>query len=120
MRILIIDDSTFIRTKLKSLFEANGYEVVGEAKNGEIAIDLVNELEPDVITLDNVLPDMNGLDILNALDMEALPSKVIMISALGQQSAIVDAKGLGVHHYLVKPIDNNELIELLKNIDKEK
>lgn len=119
MRVLIVDDSTYIRSSLKSLLTSQGYDVVGEAKNGEMAIDLALELKPDVITLDNILPDMTGLDILKALNINDFKASVIMISAVGQQSAIVDAKNNGARHYLVKPYDESELIGILKELDEE-
>ncbi|WP_436516493.1 response regulator [Ekhidna sp. To15] len=119
MRVLIVDDSTYIRSSLKALLTEEGYEVVGEAKNGEMAIDLAMELKPDVITLDNILPDMTGLDILKILNTDDLTAKVIMISAVGQQSAIVDAMNNGAKHYLVKPFDDSELIAILKQLDEE-
>lgn len=119
MRVLIVDDSTYIRSSLRTLLEENGYDVVGEAKNGESAIDLALELKPDVITLDNILPDMTGLDVLKTINTDDFTSKVIMISAVGQQSAIVDAMSSGAKHYLVKPFDNSELIAILKELDEE-
>ena len=88
--------------------------------NGEKAIDLTMELKPDVITLDNILPDMTGLDILKTLNnYDDFESKVIMISAVGQQSAIVDAMDNGATNYLVKPFDDSELIAILKELDEE-
>lgn len=119
MRVLIVDDSTYIRSSLKTLLEENGHDVVGVAKNGEEAIDLAMELKPDVITLDNILPDMTGLDVLKTINDDQFESIVIMISAVGQQSAIVDAKSNGAKHYLVKPFDNSELIAILKELDEE-
>ncbi|MEO9871840.1 response regulator [Ekhidna sp.] len=119
MRILIVDDSTYIRSSLKTLLEQHGYNVVGEAKNGEMAIDLTMELKPDVITLDNILPDMTGLDVLKTINTNDFDLYVIMISAVGQQSAIVEAKENGAKHYLVKPFDNSELLSILKELDEE-
>lgn len=119
MRVLIVDDSTYIRSSLRTLLGEQGYEIVGEAKNGEMAIDLAMDLKPDVITLDNILPDMTGLDVLKTLNAGDFNSTVIMISAVGQQSAIVDAKNNGAKHYLVKPFDNSELIAILKELDEE-
>jgi len=115
MRILIVDDSSYIRATLTTL-EENGYEVVGAAKDGESAIDLALELLPDVITLDNILPDMTGIDVLKALNNNQLESKVIMISAVGQQSAIAEGLANGAQDYLVKPFDNTELIGIISTI----
>lgn len=119
MRVLIVDDSTYIRSSLRTLLGEHGYEVVGEAKNGEMAIDLAMDLKPDVITLDNILPDMTGLDVLKILNTGDFESTVIMISAVGQQSAIVDAMNNGAKHYLVKPFDNSELVAIFKELDEE-
>ena len=103
MRILIVDDSSYIRATLRATLEEKGYEVIGAAKDGETAIDLALELTPDVITLDNILPDMAGLDVLKALNERGVKSKVIMISAVGQQSAITEVLDNGAKNYLVKP-----------------
>lgn len=118
MRILIVDDSTYIRTSLRSFLEEKGYEVIGVAKNGETAIDLAIELKPDVITIDNIMPDMSGLDVVKTLQSSDLETKFIMISAVGQQSAIMEAMDLGVKHYLVKPYDDKKLIHILEELDK--
>jgi len=116
MRILIVDDSSFIRSMLKTTLEENGYEVVGMAKNGETAIDLAIELIPDVITLDNILPDMKGLDVLKALKESKIDSKVIMISSVGQQSTIEEGLSNGAHDYLIKPFDKDELIDAIARV----
>lgn len=116
MRILIVDDSTYIRTMLRSTLEDQGFEVVGEAVNGETAIDLTMSLNPDLITLDNILPDMTGIDILKAFKEMDVKSKVIMISAVGQQSAVVEAISNGASEYLVKPYDKDRLLTVINDI----
>lgn len=117
MRILVVDDSTYIRSTIKATLQDHGYEVIGEAGNGESAIDMALELNPDVITLDNILPDMTGLDVLKTLKKSGHKAFVIMISAVGQQSAVVDAMNNGAKHYLVKPFDHGELITILKELN---
>ena len=117
MSVLIVDDSTYIRNTIRNTLEQNGFEVVGEAGNGESAIDLALELKPEIITLDNILPDMTGLDILKTLRKNNLEAFVVMISAVGQQSAQDQARELGASHYLVKPFDHNKLVEILKAIN---
>jgi two-component system chemotaxis response regulator CheY len=94
-----------------------GYEVVGQAANGEQAIDMALELKPDLITLDNILPDMIGTDILKVLKQdEKLDSKVIMISAVGQESVIQEGMSLGASEYIVKPFTNESLIEIVNKV----
>ncbi len=119
MRVLIVDDSTYIRSSLRSLLSEEGYEVIAEAKNGEMAIDLAMDLKPDIITLDNILPDMTGIDVLKAAKRGKLHARIVMISAVGQQSAIAEAMNNGADFYLVKPYDTKELLSILKELDKE-
>lgn len=108
--VLIVDDSLYMRTLIKDALLEGGYNIVGEAANGEEAIDMAFELEPDVITLDNILPDMIGTDILRVFKEEGLPSKVIMISAVGQDSVINEGMSLGALDYIVKPFTPDKLI----------
>ena len=116
MRILIVDDSSYIRSTLRTTLESNGYDVVGTAKDGESAIDMAIDLIPDVITLDNILPDMTGIDVLKALKERNLSSKVIMISAVGQQSAITEGLANGAQDYIVKPFNNEELVDIISTL----
>lgn len=109
--VLIVDDSLYMRTMIRDVLEQEGHQVVGEASNGEEAIDLAFELQPDVITLDNILPDMIGTDILKVYQTEGLKSRVIMISAVGQQSVINDGLRLGANTYIVKPFTSEQLVE---------
>lgn len=115
-KVLIVDDSLYMRTVIKDSLESAGFEVVGQAANGETAIDMAIELEPDLITLDNILPDMIGTDILKTYKEEELESKVIMISAVGQQSVIDQANEIGCDDYIVKPFTPEQLVEKVKAV----
>ena len=116
-RVLIVDDSLYMRARIKDTLVNAGYDVVGEAENGEKAIDLAMTLKPDIITLDNILPDMIGIDILRVLKAEeSLHAKIIMISAVGQESVIQEGLSLGAEDYIVKPFTNEVLVEKLNNI----
>ena len=111
-RVLIVDDSMYMRTMIQSALEEAGYDVVGQAANGEAAIDLAIEMEPDLITLDNILPDMIGIDILKVLKQEeSIASKVVMISAVGQESVIQEGMDLGASDYIVKPFTQDGLVD---------
>ncbi|MEM6643126.1 MAG: response regulator [Bacteroidota bacterium] len=116
MKVLIVDDSTYIRKTIRTTLEDSGCEVIGEASDGETAIDLTHEHLPELITLDNILPDMNGMDVLKALRKSNIDAKVIMISAIGQESSRREADELGVSEYLIKPIDHNNLKEIISKI----
>ncbi len=115
-KILIVDDSLYMRTVIKDTLTGLGYEVIGQASNGETAIDLALELQPDLITLDNILPDMLGLDIIKVLKKEEVDAKIIMISAVGQQSVVDEGIKLGVDSYIVKPFTADQLADVVKKV----
>ncbi|NOS54962.1 MAG: response regulator [Cyclobacteriaceae bacterium] len=108
--VLIVDDSLYMRTIIKDALEGVGFNVVGQAANGEEAIDLAFELQPDLITLDNILPDMIGTDILKVYQQEGLKSKIVMISAVGQESVVNEGLRLGAKAYIVKPFTSDQLV----------
>lgn len=114
--ILIIDDSMYMRALIKDAVVKAGYTVVGEAANGESAIDMAMDLKPDFITLDNILPDMIGTDILKTLIDAGLESKIVMVSAVGQQSVVEEGLELGAAEYIVKPFTAEELVEILDKV----
>ncbi len=115
-KVLIVDDSLYMRTVIKDALTNAKFEVVGQAANGETAIDMALDLQPDLITLDNILPDMLGLDILRTLKEEGLDSKIIMISAVGQQSVVDEGLRLGADGYIVKPFTPEQLLEAIQKV----
>jgi two-component system, chemotaxis family, chemotaxis protein CheY len=114
--ILIVDDSLYMRTVIKDALEIGGYRVIGQASNGEEAIDLALDLQPDIITLDNILPDMIGTDILKVYQEERLSAKVVMISAVGQDSVIQLGLKLGAKAYIVKPFTTEQLLAIIQKL----
>jgi two-component system, chemotaxis family, chemotaxis protein CheY len=116
-KVLIVDDSLFMRQSIKSALVTSGkYEIVGEAANGDQGIEMALELQPEIITMDNILPDMLGVDIIKELRKEEVTSKIIMISAVGQDNIIEECKKSGANDYLVKPFTNEVLIERLDKL----
>lgn len=116
-KVLIVDDSLYMRTLIKDALLENGFDIIGQVETGEKAIDLALELKPDIITLDNILPDMIGLDILKTLKEEGLESKIVMISAVGQQSVVDEAIALGAETYLTKPFATSKLLDTLNSLN---
>jgi two-component system chemotaxis response regulator CheY len=114
--VLIVDDSLYMRTLIKDALEVGGFQIVGQAANGEEAIDMAFELQPDFITLDNILPDMIGTDILKVYQEEGLQSKVVMISAVGQDAVVHEGLRLGAKAYIIKPFTSEQLIEAMSKI----
>jgi two-component system chemotaxis response regulator CheY len=113
-RALIIDDSAFMREFIEETLEEAGWEIVGMAEDGNSGIEMALELEPDLITLDNVLPDMLGVDVAKILKIEeGLSSKIIMISALEQEDFNEECRANGVEDYIVKPFEEEDLIAVL-------
>lgn len=116
-RVLVVDDSLYMRTMISDALSKAGYEIIAQAANGEAAIDMALEHKPDLITLDNILPDMIGTDILRVLKQdEHLESKVVMISAVGQESVIQEGMSLGASNYIVKPFTADGLVETINKI----
>lgn len=115
--VLIVDDSKYMRTLIKDALSEGDYEIVGEAENGESAIDQAMELNPDLITLDNILPDMIGIDILKVIkEEENLTSKVVMISAVGQESVVNEGLSIGASDYIVKPFTTEQLLDSIRKV----
>ena len=115
-KVLIVDDSIYMRSLIKNALTEEGFEVVGEAANGETAIEMALEHDPDLITLDNILPDMMGLEILKVLKEESVNAKVIMISAVGQQTVVNKGLQLGAMEYIVKPFTAEDLVASVNKI----
>lgn len=107
-KILIVDDSAFMRKVLRDIFESAGFTHFIEAANGQEAIDKYRSEKPDFMFLDVIMPDVNGMDVLRAIGREA---KVIVVSAVGQKEMIDEAKALGALDYVVKPFDREQVLD---------
>lgn len=101
--VLIVDDSLFMRNILRGILLKNGYLIVGEAASGEETMELLKTVSPDIITLDIILPDINGLDLIESIQAITPSSRVVICSAIGQEPIIRQAMEKGVHAYLQKP-----------------
>lgn len=116
--VLIVDDAAFIREQLKQLLQNNGFEVVGEAENGKVALRKIRELSPDIVTLDITMPEMDGLEcMIEIKKMDYLPT-VIMISAMGQESFVQKAILSGAKGFLVKPYKSEVVLSNLNKFKK--
>ena len=112
-RILIVDDSFYMRTMLKNMLTDAGYEVVGEAANGAQAVEMAASTSPDLITLDVTLPDNTGLDVLKSLRQIQPSAKVVMCSAVGQEVIVTEAIENGALAYIVKPFSEEKVLEIV-------
>jgi two-component system chemotaxis response regulator CheY len=110
-RVLVVDDAAFMRKMVSDALAKGGHEVVGEAGNGVEAIARFQELKPDLMTLDITMPEKDGLAALADI-MAADPSaRVVMCSALGQESKVLEAIKLGAKDFVVKPFQPARVIE---------
>jgi len=114
--VLIVDDSSFMRRLINKVVTKNGYIVVGEAGNGKIGFDKFMELRPDIVTLDLVMDEMNGLDVLKQIINTDPNASVIMISSMGQEVIVRDAIMLGAKNFLHKPFDEQQIIDAFEKL----
>ncbi|MPW24761.1 response regulator [Alkalibaculum sp. M08DMB] len=117
-RVLIVDDAIFMRMKLKDILEKNGYDVVGEAQNGVEAIEKYKTEKPDLVTMDITMPEMDGVAALKGIKEINSAAKVIMCSAMGQQSMVMEAIQAGAVDFIVKPFDSDRVVESLNKASK--
>lgn len=115
-QVLIVDDAAFMRIKLKDILEKNGYEVAGEAENGVEAIEKYKELNPDIVTMDITMPELDGVEALKEIKSMDADAKVLMCSAMGQQTMVMDAIRAGALDFIVKPFDTERVISALDKV----
>ncbi|NMB11049.1 MAG: response regulator [Firmicutes bacterium] len=115
-RVLVTDDTAFMRMSLRNVLEKNGFEVVGEAADGEESVNLYAELRPDVVTMDITMPNMDGITAIKKI-LEIDPNaKVIVCSAMGQKPMVIEALNAGAKDFLVKPFQPERIIEALQKV----
>src|SRR5699024_9597721 len=114
--ILIVDDAQFMRVTLANIIKKGQHKVVGEAENGEIAVKRFRELDPDLVIMDITMPVMNGIDAIAEIKKLDKDANIIVCSALGQQKVVVKAIELGAKDFIVKPFDENRVLETINHV----
>nr|WP_198507848.1 response regulator [Bacillus sp. FJAT-45037] len=114
--VLIVDDAAFMRMMIKDILSKNGFEIVGEAANGQEAVNQYKELKPDLVTMDITMPEMDGIQALKAIKEQDASAKVIMCSAMGQQSMVIDAIQSGAKDFIVKPFQADRVLESINKV----
>ncbi len=109
-RVLIVDDAAFMRVSIKNMLTKNGFEVVGEAENGKVAVAKFQELAPDIVTMDITMPEMDGLAALKEIMKLNAAANVIMISAMGQEAMVREAVMSGAKGFIVKPFKEDVIL----------
>lgn len=114
MRILIVDDASFVRMALGQILKEDGHEIVGEASDGIEAIEKYKVLKPDLVTMDITMPVMGGIESLKGIIEFDPNAKVIMCSAMGQQEFVFQAIEAGALDFIVKPFDKERIKEAIR------
>jgi two-component system chemotaxis response regulator CheY len=119
IRVLITDDAVFMRTTLRNILEENGYEVCGEAVNGQEAINMYEQLKPDIVTMDITMPEMDGITALKAIREKDPNAVVVMCTAMGQKNMVVEAVQSGAKDFIIKPFQPERVIQSLQKLSGE-
>ncbi|MCK5129561.1 MAG: response regulator [Clostridiales bacterium] len=116
-KVLIVDDASFMRVSIKNILTKNGFEVVGEANNGLVGLQKFQELSPDIVTMDITMPEMDGLTSLKQILSVNPSAKVVMVSAMGQESMVREAIVAGARGFIVKPFKEESIISALSGME---
>ncbi len=117
LKFVVVDDAVFMRTLLRRMLEEiPEYTVLGEGGNGIEAIEQAKKHKPDIMTLDITMPDMDGIQAVKEIMKVSPETKIIMVSAMGQQSMVIEAIKLGAKDFVVKPFDKSRVYQAIKNV----
>jgi len=117
-KILLVDDAAFMRMMIKDILVKGGFSVCGEAVDGVDAIEKYKTLQPDLVIMDITMPNMNGLDSLKAIKKDYPQAKIIMCSAMGQESYVLEAIKSGASEFIVKPFQSDRVIAAVTRVLK--
>jgi len=109
--IMIVDDAAFMRMMLKDILTKNGFTVIGEAENGAVAVDKYMDLQPNLTIMDITMPEMDGLQAVKEIRKRDAKARIIMCSAMGQQSMVIEAIQSGAKDFIVKPFQADRVVE---------
>lgn len=115
-RILIVDDAAFMRMAIKNILVKHDFDVVDEAENGIIAFNKYKEVKPDLVTMDITMPEMTGIEALKQIMAFDPNAKIVMVSAMGQESMVLDAIQSGAKSFIVKPFKEDHVIQTLNKL----
>ncbi|HHT47994.1 MAG TPA: response regulator [Firmicutes bacterium] len=112
-RILLVDDAKVIRLMLTRILTSVGYEIAGEAGDGQEAVEKYKQLQPDLVTMDITMPKMSGIEAVRAIKAFDREARIIMCSAVGQKSMILEAIQAGALNYITKPFDREKVLTVV-------
>jgi len=112
--VLIVDDALFMRMMIKDILSKDGFVIAGEAENGVEAVEKYADLKPDLVTMDIVMPEMDGIEaVRNIIKMDP-GAKVLMCSAMGQQPLVVESLEAGARDFIIKPFQPAKVVEAVR------
>ena len=114
--VLICDDAIFMRTMVRDILTQAGFDVVGEAETGIQAVERYQQLRPDLVTMDIVMPDMGGIDAVRQICKSDPNARILMCSAMGQQALVVEAIQAGAKDFVVKPFQPSRVLEAVQRV----
>jgi two-component system chemotaxis response regulator CheY len=115
-RILVADDASFMRQIIRDILESDGHEIVAEASDGVQAVEEWKEHHPDLVTMDIVMPRRSGIDAVRAIIAVDATARVVMCSALGQETLVTEALQAGASDFIVKPFKPDAVLATLRRV----
>ena len=119
LRVLIVDDALFMRSVIKDILQTSGrYQVVGEAANGREAVEKFQQLHPDLITMDIVMPEIDGIQAVREILSADPKARIVMCSALGQEPLVIESIAAGARDFIVKPFSPEKVLKVLDQVSR--
>lgn len=115
-KVLIVDDAAYMRMMLKEILSDHGYEIAGEAENGIEAVEKYQELQPDIVTMDITMPEMDGIEAVKKILAINAHAKIVMCSAMGQQNLVMKSLEAGARDFVVKPFEPERIVQTLESL----
>ena len=116
VRVLLVDDTAFMRRMLREILAKQGYEVVGEARNGREAVEQYRQLHPDLVIMDITMPEMDGIAAVREIVSLDPAARIVMCSALGQDEPIIEALEQGASDFILKPFMPEKVLEAVAKV----
>ena len=116
-RVLVVDDALYMRTMIRDILSGSGeFEIAGEASNGREAVEKYAELQPDLVTMDIVMPELDGIEATREILSRNPSATIIMCSALGQEALVIESIAAGARDFIVKPFTAEKVLKVVRSV----